>query len=69
MALYKNSMISTQRRRTCFLRFEVGVAGMGRHIKPSTNQNTCWLSLAMKQEKAEEMAMNTLVQKQNQNFL
>lgn len=34
----------------------------------TTNQGTCWLSLAMEREQAEEMDMNALVQQQNQNF-
>lgn len=36
LAVYKNSILSPQRRRRCFLPLEVGEAGVGRHIKPKS---------------------------------
>lgn len=40
IVVYKNSIISTQGRRTPFLLLEVCVAGMGRNIKPKPQTRT-----------------------------
>lgn len=40
MAVYKNSILSTQRRRTGFLLLEVCVTGIGRDIKPKPQTRT-----------------------------
>lgn len=69
MAVYENSVISTQRRRT-FPTIRSLCDRYGKEYQAkTTSRDTCWLSRAVKQEKAEEMDTNALVQKQNQNFL